>query len=605
MNLKKQLVLFLFLSVFLFSAASQVSVNPSDPIYTDISNWENFGIITNVPPLRPYPLTLITSFLKSVMECEYPDQAAKARAHYERIFGKSVDIGFEVADNNKLSYQKVDSIGQGGVKVKENEIDVKIAVAGDIKATDYLSVGVNTNILVTDGLEKKSLPTFVSKSYDAVNDSTDLKFAKAFLDMNITAAIGNEKIYFQGGISRNSFGPFYEDSVALNPNAYHTGNASFVFRDRNWSYTQAMFMLGATNDLGSSLKPNKFMMMHSIDVSPFSWLSFSYYENVIYGGRFDPIYMLPFVPYMVAQGIGSFNDNVQMGVTLKIRPAVGFTWMTDVFVDDMSASDIAKLRLDTKFRFGGMTGVVYSPLDSVFSEVSANYTMIAPYMYSHEQFADDKAQISVGNRGTNFQNYTNNGKSMGSNLPPNSDRFAFKIKAEPYKNLKFTFAANMIRHSNINELLVEKAGTEADKYFTLPSIAAGSVSSGTAPGVLLTDGSVLNHPYSYGAYDYAWNHFMFMESATRMYVWQADFDAEYSLPWEKLGQLTIHAGYTFEYIKNNGVQANMFPYVYNTVTDSYTPVYATSQLAYNAWKANLRNDINHYFRISLKYMYGL
>ena len=586
MKLKKLifLVLFAFTSVMVFS---QVSVDPSDPIYTDISNWENLGIIHNVPPLRPYPLTLITSFLNTVMESEYEDQAAKARVYYERIYGKSVDVGFEVSDYYKYGKNKVDKQGKNGTKATENELDVYLQGAGDIKATDYMSVSGKMNVLVTTGLDKNPLPVFQNKKYDSVNDPTNLKFAKAFLDMNVTAGIGNENIYFQGGISRNSFGPFYEDSVSLNPQGFHSGNASFVIRHNKWNYTQAMFILGATDDMGEHQSPNKFMMMHSIDFSPFKWLTVSYYENVVYGNRFDPIYMLPFVPYMVAQGIGSFNDNVQMGIAFKVRPRPGFTWMTDVFVDDLAMNDLVKLKWNTKFRFGAMTGFVYSPLDSPFTEVSFSYTLITPYMYTHEQFAENGN--SVGNTAPNFQNYTNNGKSMGSNLPPNSDRIAFKIKANPAENLALAFGANMIRHSNINELILDKSPEEAIKYLELPS----------PPGALKTDGSVLNHPYSVGSYDYAWNHFMFLQSGTYMYTWQASLDAAYTLPMQRVGKLSLNAGYTFEYIRSNGVQNDILP----------TGVYSADQnglnLAYSNWKAALHDDINHYFRISFKYLYGL
>ena len=587
-NIKKIVFLLILTFCALFALSAQVTVMPNDPVYTDIINWENLGIIRNVPPLRPYPLALITSFLEEVMECEYTDQAAKAYAHYERIYGKSVDVGFEVSDNFKNPKDNTDNPGSD--KKFTNELDVYLKAAGDIKATDYLSVGINTNILVTTELEKDSRPAFDQKPYDAVNDTTDLKFAQAFLDMNATAAIGNDKIYFQGGISRNSFGPFNDSSLSLGPGAFHSGNASIVFRENKWTYTQAMFMLGATNDVGlrSSVKPNKFLMLHSIDFTPFKWLTMSYYENVVYGNRFDPIYMLPFVPYMVAQGIGSFGDNIQMGVTFKVRPINGFTWLTDVFVDDMAASDLVKLKFDTKLRFAAQTGFIYSPVDSIFDQISTDYTFVSPYMYTHEEFTDDTKTISVGSQGINYQNYTNNGVGMGSNLPPNSDRFAFKIKATPIKDLNITFSANMIRHSNITELLITKAPEEAVKYLGLPA------------GYLLTDGSVFNHPYSVGAYDYAWNHFMFMQSPTKMYVWQAGLDAGYTLPGQSFGKFTINMGYTFEYIKNHGVQNNILP-----GGGVYSADAAGMASAYDNWKSKLHNDVNHYFRVSFKYLYGL
>ena len=99
---KKKLLLGLLLLALIFPLAAQVSVDPNDPIYTDISNWENLGIIRNVPPLRPYPLKLISSFLETVMQSEYEDQAAIANAYWQQIFGKTVDAVFEGRQTERL-----------------------------------------------------------------------------------------------------------------------------------------------------------------------------------------------------------------------------------------------------------------------------------------------------------------------------------------------------------------------------------------------------------------------------------------------------------------------------------------------------------------------
>ena len=68
---------------------------------------------------------------------------------------------------------------------------------------------------------------------------------------------------------------------------------------------------------------------------------------------------------------------------------------------------------------------------------------------------------------------------------------------------------------------------------------------------------------------------------------------------QRFGKMTFNVGYTFEYIRNNGVQNDILP------SGVYSADQAGLNLAYNNWKAALHDDINHYFRISFKYLYGL
>ena len=56
--------------------------------------------------------------------------------------------------------------------------------------------------------------------------------------------------------------------------------------------------------------------------------------------------MLP-VPYMAVQGVGGFDDNLQMGLNFKWNIAKGLVWTGDVFVDDLNMNSILKFDFDT------------------------------------------------------------------------------------------------------------------------------------------------------------------------------------------------------------------------------------------------------------------
>ncbi len=575
-----------FVTLFFLTAGiltAQVSADPSDSFYDDARVWETMGLVSNLPPLRPYPLHVVEKILEEVMTGRSASQAEKARVQYERIFGKKVRVGAEAAGNfsvnNRLSSRK--------------QLDLSAFVEGNALFLDIFSVSFDVRGLLTnikDGNEV--LPFFMSSPYDIASDDLRISIFNVYTDINASAAVGLDWIYFQSGLTRSSWGDFYDTNVVIGPQAFHTGNFSFVINRERWNYALSLFVISATDNFGRSTHPEKFMTMHSIEFVPFRWLSVALYENCVYGQRFDPLYLLPVALYMpLQQLVGYADDNLQMGLEFTVRPFPGFAWATNIFIDDMHFNDLVKLKLNTKIKIAAQTGITWTPLNSPFSIVTADYTLIAPFMYSHSQYDGD---VLMAGANPNYQNYTNNGKSLGSNLPPNSDRFVFSTRFEPVKNLKLKFTASMVRHANTNETIP----MENAKWY----LAA-------APETFATDGSVLDYPDAgNGYFSYAQHNFMFMEQPTKMYVWQFGLDASYQLPWTKYGTVTFKAGYVFEYIKNDGVQANMFPgqgYGFIGTGSGKTPNTTDQQVndALANWKAQLRDVVNNYFSLSVKYSY--
>ena len=117
-----------------------------------------------------------------------------------------------------------------------------------------------------------------------------------------------------------------------------------------------------------------------------------------------------------------------------------------MLVDDVSANDLLKLKFDTKLKFAGITGLQYAFDNPVFKSLSLNYSLVAPYMYTHR---DNWYTEKMTER--NFQNYTNNGYLMGSELLPNSDRIALQLSMTPVQNLNLDLRFSFSRHANTNE----------------------------------------------------------------------------------------------------------------------------------------------------------
>ena len=127
--------------------------------------------------------------------------------------------------------------------------------------------------------------------------------------------------------------------------------------------------------------------------------------------------------------------------------------------------------------------------------------------------------------------------------------------------------------------------------------------------------------------DQAWENLGFMTSDHKMAVMQAGLTAEIDLPKTRGGQLTFLAGYTFEYVKNSGVNKNIYkgigfePYTDKDDKGNETTYYRfngksslTKDELYAAakevaarqkseWIENLTDRVNHYFTLGFRYTY--
>jgi len=595
---QKKILSCLVFALLLTLVFGQVATSPNDPLYDDILIWENLLLIPNQSPVRPYPLATIKTILDRVIASSNSLQASIAEAHYQRIFGKPLSFSLGYEPRFKFS-------DTGERLVQQNILP---AVEGDLYVTEKTTMSFDLGFHVIDNYEASYskqftndsiLPFFSRPKHDAPDDPAELGSFSALTNMNMNLAYSGEKWYMQGGMSRLSFGPFHTESVTLSSEGYHSGNLIFYYNaDDLWTYQQSFLIIGSTNHLGKDLGGEKYFHLHSLEYNPFPWLSLSYFESMVYGGTFDPMYFLP-LPFMVAQGIGSFGGNLQMGLGFKIRPTKGLLWAGELLVDDVSANDLLKLKFDTKLKLAGITGLQYAFDNPVFKSLSLNYSLVAPYMYTHRD--DWYAEGKMTER--NFQNYTNNGYLMGSELLPNSDRVALQLSMTPVQNLNLDLRFSFSRHANTNESIpIENAINYLKNY------------DSEDPKVPITDGGIYNFAVDGEKYmDYAQTNFMFMAQKSIMSIVRTGFDASYKLPlsslgtWgKKAGSLSAKLSYDFEYIHNNGVQNEMF--ARKETSDEWNGFSDDEKKAKveeyrSEWRSKLYDSFAHYLSFSIIYRF--
>lgn len=542
---------------------AQVSVDPQDDFYTDAQNWEIKGIVKNLPPLRPYTLNNIKGILTQVLEKGSEDDIETAECYMEEIFGKSWRIELEAAVKGKISKKEETSFTKNILGYP--------ALKGNMSFfNDIASIGYKLGLAATKNSEMDFLPEYTYSEHDAYFDDSVMGPFVVRFDGDVTTSVGNENLFAQLGINRSSFGSNLSNGLAIDDSDYHSGNLGFTYMGNKWNYVQQFSVIGASRNNGSSrLNPNKFFSFHAAEVYPTDNFHFSYYESIIFGNRFDPAYFIP-APYMATQGLGGYSDNLLMGINFDWKIMKGLLWYSDVFVDDLSVNELVKFNFNTRIRLAAQTGVIYVPELKYINRITLDFTAILPYMYSH-------AEHSLGTYNSiNYQNYTNAGFHIGSEYDPNSAIVALNIKITPLKGLKINAGGTFIVHGNVAENVTEN---EAKNYLE----TAGYSSS---------DGSVYNHtenPATSGLISNSelWS---WLTQEHLMYTVQGNISCEYELQRFKWGKVSIEISSVTEYIKNKGVDSNI-----------YTSSYTTIEEAKAAWIANLHDEINEYISIGLKY----
>lgn len=568
----------IFIAIFIIMglcAFSQAAVDIFDPLYEDIRIWEKIGLLNDLSSLRPYPLQEIERILNIVIEKGTEKQIKKAQEYKKRLFGSVFHYG---------------GIAELGVEIPKKQRDILLAPLLDMNISIHrlLTASAHANFSLLNKLPKEEgLPAFQFSKRDIMKDSTSIGSFYLLPMFNSGVAVGTPEYYFTAGMARTSFGPFDENNILIGKQAFHSGQFIFVVNKEKFTYNQALLAISASDDRGGSYSPKKFTASHSITYRPLPWISIGLVDIVTYGGRFEPIYLLPFSVFFIGQSIYNFADASMLGLTLTVKPIKGLKIDAVLLADDIGFNEIVKFKKDAKWRMAGQFGVSYAmPKDHWFSFADINYTLVTPYCYTSIHNNDRKEP--------NYENYTHNGEPLGSNLPPNSDRIKVKAQFRPLEGLAINVSNTFIRHANVTESVY-------DPVILREYLKEGNYS---------TDGSIFNHSAVVDKNSERTHAFLystpFLTQQTIQYVNQLGLEGVVNLPILKSGGLIqFKMGYTFETNINPGVNRNIYakdPSINDVLTPQQVLEAADEQL--KKWREAAKGkEFNHYFNIGVKISY--
>lgn len=592
--MKKIISFVIFFNFFILALFCQASVDPNLYIYDQIRIWEIKGLVDGkiIPPLRPYKLSNLNEILETVIKNGDTKDVDIAKSYYEELNGKSWNISLENLFDGKISSEQKDFM-----------YSINPKFYGDLSfANNFISYGYKIAFINRTGDNSTFLPLYESYQYNTTYDEGIIGPFKSYLDSDQILSVGNNRVFGQAGIYRSAYGNYLKDNLAISENSHHAGNFSVTYMNDTISYSQQVSMIGATKAYdGSGLKANKYSNFHQITFHISPIFDFIYYETIILGKRFDPIYLSP-VLYMAAQGIGGYDDNLQMGMAIKLKPVNNFQFAFDIFADDLDFNKLVKFNFQGRHRFAIKSGISYTPANFFFSKIDLDYTLITPYTYSHYQGNDEDDLIDTGIY--NYQDGTNFGKHIGTIYDPNSDVISLTFDFNPLPGFYIQFINSFVRHGNVCENYSDGE--------ILQLLQADY-------GQYATDGSIFTHQIYGGKQNViqtAQDYLNFLNQNHIMYLVKSQIKLTYNLPnlW-KTFSIALNADYKFVYVHNYGISDNLYPggeIVYNSQSSTYVwnkKSYSKEELEANQeviadyykekWINNLTNLIENYFSLGI------
>ncbi len=527
----KSICIFLCLLLFVpgFLSAQLVS-DPNDVLYTWLSIWEEKGYLTNLPPLRPYPIQLVKELLQQVKEVGSEAEAELAEIYLQRI---DVSLGDNIPNRSLPAPLNIAIENHTWTKFDEHRNDMLVSLIIQGSICDLVSFSGR----IAWGGSLESTGFFGPEWMNIIDESksgggNEMIFGMKAWAKNLGTGgmtVGSSDIYFQAGLMRSSFGPFFENGVVIGPQCPATGHFSFNYTADWITVSSVMLVLQPKyfSDMYQAQPFNsayeKYLVIHSYIFNPWEWFEFGILQSVVFGGRFNPVYLLPFAHMFFVQQIYGDDDSSLLGLYLKFRLPLNIRLKFMCYLDDFNT--------DTFFGTDGRSGIfsldnaqnkaalqvglTWTPDMEVLKRVSLDYLMVTPYTYTHYDY---------GSNNEHMFSYTHLGEGIGTILEPNSDQITVTTFLQLTQWWDASLLCRFARHGNASEGYTDDGdGSYYDTGFD--DIGPTFI----APARFLTQDVI-------------------------EYVFQAgcNLDFSFGLEW---AELTCGIGYLFEYVYNKDLIA--------------------------------------------------
>lgn len=172
----------------------------------------------------------------------------------------------------------------------------------------------------------------------------------------------------------------------------------------------------------------------------FEHFHFDFGSTCIWPKRFELGYIFPLIDRVVYQNsVGDFDNLALFGNFKGIWPGFGSIWLSGYIeeLNSLSPKLFEKTRCMFAFQTGAKVNIPFLP----FATLSARYTKIEPYCYTHQALKKQPWYSEYVS-----ESYVNNGKSIGYYLEPNSDELFVRLDTKPTVATSLALQYQLIRH---------------------------------------------------------------------------------------------------------------------------------------------------------------
>jgi hypothetical protein len=221
--------------------------------------------------------------------------------------------------------------------------------------------------------------------------------------------------------------------------------------------------LSASDDFGSDRFTGKYNIIHYISLRPVENLELGFIQTMLWGNRFEFLYLVPFSFLFASESITGFEDNAFMGLHMRWRPFNSLLVNGQIYVDDFHFNNFLSGSIEAKA--AAEAGISWTPKKGFLSKLDFDYTAVLPYCYTHWMRPDANRFNGFEGSGTvndamnpghekripNYLNYTHLGKNLGPDLEPNSDRISLRTNWNIIPAIDILMSAYYIRHGNASD----------------------------------------------------------------------------------------------------------------------------------------------------------
>jgi len=249
------------------------------------------------------------------------------------------------------------------------------------------------------------------KFVEAIENIGNYDFAKGYLRY-YTEPAKNMRLALQLGREKIKFGYGYGSKFVISGDHTLMDFFRLNFDYGVFSFTSITASTVGTFSENRDLNYTKFLAINRFKLNFPKLIEFGLGENIIYTGRgVDLAYLNPMIFYKFVEMSLQDRDNGSVWLDFQTHFLKNVEISGTFFLDENILSHLQKLNLfsnKTAYQFGVFW---YSPFSVSDLTLTAEYTKIRPYVYTH----------------TNHKNsYTAYGELLGHSIGPNADEILFK-----------------------------------------------------------------------------------------------------------------------------------------------------------------------------------